>query len=411
MQPASLHFVVREPGESVRLRLHLLTPMLGGGPEQGKPDPEQPFRAKSIRGQLRWWYRRVIQVESAEELWRREAELFGSAGRDSNDATPGKVRIAVDQGQPGTRKPVNTLEQHRYAWGLFAKDADTNEVVLNHSAVVTISGLDDDLLLALAAWLYFGGIGARTRRGFGSLRWAEEAGRLPSYEQVVRGLGKGCRLPIAGGNGITVLRHGRTSVASEAGWSKAAMEAWRDALSWYEAFRKGNLQPGVSRPPKGPDSHSRWPEANSVRLIQNRRQTPESTVKEPTFPRASLGLPMAVRSAPTSVHSFQETVIGVQDEGRWPSTVITKAVFRGDAVEPTIAVLRGGGPKPDRVVSHGGHGFQARSLSAEGFPTAWYNGSQFVTIPEIEGKTARDKLVAYLKYAKRQNQKPWEEVK
>ncbi|HCE00146.1 MAG TPA: type III-B CRISPR module RAMP protein Cmr1 [Armatimonadetes bacterium] len=411
MQPASLNFVVREPGESVRLRLHLLTPMLGGGPEQGKPDPEQPFRAKSIRGQLRWWYRRVIQVADAKELWEREAALFGSAGRDADDTTPGKVRIAVDQGPPGARKAVNALEQHRYAWGLFAKEAATNEVVLSHSALVTVSGLDPDALAALAAWLYFGGIGARTRRGFGSLRWVEEAGHLPSYEETARRLAKGCGLRIAGGSGVTVLRHGRLPVASEAGWSKAAMDAWKEALAWYEAFRKGNLQPGLSRAPRGPESHSRWPEANSVRLRQRQRQTREAEVQEAVFPRASLGLPMAVRSAPKSVHSFNNVELEVEGGGRWPSTVITKAVFRGEAVEPTIAVLRGGGPRPDEVVSRGGRTFHADSLSAKGFPTEWFDGRKFQTIPEIEGNTARDKLISYLKYAKRQNAKAWEEVK
>jgi hypothetical protein len=148
-----------------------------------------------------------------------------------------------------------------------------------------------------------------------------------------------------------------------------------------------------------------------VRLRQRQRQTREAEVQEAVFPRASLGLPMAVRSAPKSVHSFNNVELEVEGGGRWPSTVITKAVFRGDAVEPTIAVLRGGGPRPDEVVSRGGRTFHADSLSAKGFPTEWFDGRKFQTIPEIEGNTARDKLISYLKYAKRQNAKAWEEVK
>ncbi|MEJ5170703.1 MAG: type III-B CRISPR module RAMP protein Cmr1 [Fimbriimonadales bacterium] len=419
MQPASLNFIVREPERGVRLRLHLLTPMLGGGPEQGKPDLQQPFRAKSIRGQLRWWYRRIVPVSSYEELWEKESHLFGSAGKDEKDSNPGRVRIVVDQSPaPETAtKPVNRLDGHRYAWGLFAKEAATNLVLSEHSAVVTLHGLDDDSLFSLAAWLLFGGLGARTRRGFGSLLWGVEHGSLPSYEDVLAKLAPREGLRIAGGNGITVLRSGSFPCQNVQQARKVAMDAWKKSLDWYEAFRKGNLRPGLHRNSSGPDSHSRWPEANSVRLAQGRKQTRESEVREVVFPRASLGLPMAVRCAPKpSPHSFHNVELELFDKdlgiehGRWPSTVITKATFRGDSVEPTVVVLRGGGPKVAQVRDKSGK-VRAESLVAEGFPTEWFDGKGFRTIPEISGKSARERFIAYLKYAKENNKNVWEEAK
>ncbi|MCX7799853.1 MAG: type III-B CRISPR module RAMP protein Cmr1 [Fimbriimonadales bacterium] len=415
MRPASLHFVVREPGDFLRLRVSLLTPMLGGGPSQRKPDLEQPFRAKSIRGNLRWWYRRVVSAADQDELWEKESQLFGSAGRDPDDAQPGRVRIAVDQERApeSGQENVSALSLHRYAWGFFGKpDTIRKEgpfLLRKHSAVVTISGLDDDCRLAVAAWLLFGGIGARTRRGFGSLRCEEGAESLPDYDDVLQALRSG-GLAIAGGKGCLVFRS-RATQPKHGRVEEAGLEAWQIALGWYEAFRKGNLSPNLHRDSDGPNSHSRWPEANSVRLATGRRQTPEAAVRQQVFPRASLGLPLAVRSTPNpSQYGFDSVELEVEGGRRWPSPVLTKAVWRDGEAEPTIVILLGGGPRPGEVRASGGNTVAAESLSAKEHPTEWYDGQKFRAIPEIQGDTAREKLASYLRFVKQKGEKVWEEV-
>lgn len=417
MQPASLSFVVREPGESVRIKVSLLTPMLGGGPIQGKPDPEQPFRAKSIRGHLRWWYRRVVKVESPEELWEKESRLFGSAGKDPDDAIPGRVRIVVEQ--PSAKKDdlvknVGDFTQHRYAWGMFGSEKTIKQngpdVLQRHSATISFVGLDDDGLLALAAWVLFGGIGARTHRGFGSLLCDEGAETLPSYASVVQAL-RHNGLAIAGGKGCAVFRSTRIPV-EEKSVTEAGLKAWKEALDWYEAFRRGNLRPDVHRPSNGSASHSRWPEANSVRFATGRRQTPESEVREFVFPKASLGLPLTIRSAPgSSEFGFNAVELEVDGGKRWPSPVITKAVWREGKAEPTIVILRGGGPTPEQVRARGNRDITAQSLSAQDFPKEWFDGQQFKAVPEIHGKTAREKLASFLRYVRLNGHPVWEEVK
>ena len=72
----------RSAGTDTRTyHIRLITPLFGGGVEPGEYDLAFPIRETSIRGQLRFWWRATMgrHIQGAQELWRREEEVFGSS--------------------------------------------------------------------------------------------------------------------------------------------------------------------------------------------------------------------------------------------------------------------------------------------------------------------------------------------
>lgn len=84
------------------LEIEFLTPAFLGGAEQGLA---AEWRAASVRGQLRWWFRAVAGGAWGGDLRRvREAEahLFGSTDRASN-------LVVRAEGKPG--RPPSEIQQ------------------------------------------------------------------------------------------------------------------------------------------------------------------------------------------------------------------------------------------------------------------------------------------------------------
>src|SRR5579872_2902078 len=77
--------------ELLTLDLRLITPMFGGGYEPREIHAQNPIRAASIRGHLRFWWRAVVGARFTDpaELFRAEQALWGSAER------PGQVAVTV----------------------------------------------------------------------------------------------------------------------------------------------------------------------------------------------------------------------------------------------------------------------------------------------------------------------------
>jgi CRISPR-associated protein Cmr1 len=196
------------------LQVEFVTPCFLGGADNATL---AEWRVPSVRGQLRWWYRCIAGGHYGGDLTRtREGEvrLFGSTDRASplrirasssphslqvrpvaspfgkrvNASTLAKAwrderpevvtRLSVRRA--GTEVPSNPVEY--LAFGAVVFDRDRHETVLApaHIEAAKEAGLrlmwpasvvNADLRLlraALWAWLNLGGIGAKSRRGFGS---------------------------------------------------------------------------------------------------------------------------------------------------------------------------------------------------------------------------------------------------
>jgi CRISPR-associated protein Cmr1 len=164
--------------------LSVTTPLFNGGPTRDA-DPSG-VRVPSMRGPLRFWFRALAAGHSGpdpRELARRESEVFG----DTDTACPVALRIP-DPPRPPPELAAFTDPGLLYLLGpgladVQARRATRRAVQPGRSfhLKLRLGGASERVAaLTLAAlWLTcaFGGIGARSRRGFGGLRLDGVEGR------------------------------------------------------------------------------------------------------------------------------------------------------------------------------------------------------------------------------------------
>ncbi|MFI5592858.1 type III-B CRISPR module RAMP protein Cmr1 [Amycolatopsis sp. NPDC051758] len=168
--------------------LRVDTPLFSG--DTTGPDTGTIIRPPSIRGVLRYWYRAlaaghtVCSVDDLPQLADGETEVFGST------ATPSPIRLRVTQPVtpaedagilPGwATRSENGFAGARYLLGqglctggripaLSRPHLPVDTTFDLHVALPKDPRITQRFMLALWAWLTYGGLGARTRRGFGRL--------------------------------------------------------------------------------------------------------------------------------------------------------------------------------------------------------------------------------------------------
>jgi CRISPR-associated protein Cmr1 len=298
-------------------RISLITPMFGGGVEAGVPDASLPIRGTAIRGQLAFWWRatRGASYATYEELFARHGEIWGATSKASQVevtvtvhevAAPVPCASYVRQGDGNWRLTWNPLlagspSAGPLPYALFPFQGEQPEAGATapkklpaqyvSAASFTLrlrypKALASDVETAVWAWVSFGGLGARTRRGCGALQCKEltpkSAGEIASW-----------------------LR-GRVHPASElrawptlpdrllAGTPGTPAEAWRQGISLLQRFRQ---EPGFARNPvqNGRPGRSRYPEPETIRRTTGTRSPGHHRMPQipnDAFPRAELGLPI-----------------------------------------------------------------------------------------------------------------------
>jgi CRISPR-associated protein Cmr1 len=175
----------------ITLELEAVTPLfLGGADPRGTPE----LRAASVRGALRFWLRAllggVIGDSNLNELRQAEAAVFGST---DTGASPVVVRIRnLSRDAPISFSGMASGKQG-LTYLFFTARGTHNEP--ERKAIPAGSSFDlelclrigaqdqDALLKAYAAlWLltHLGGLGARSRRGAGSLQVTQVHGNVPN---------------------------------------------------------------------------------------------------------------------------------------------------------------------------------------------------------------------------------------
>lgn len=397
----------REPFLDVEI--HLVTPLFGGGAEPGVVDRELPVRGSTVRGHLRFWWRACIgaRFSSAEELFTAEALIWGSAsGAGGAGPAPSAIDLSVDVTKRGTLAPcvqnarwpsyvVFPFQEQR---GAPPRDALQGLVFslhftrARHVAAHQERELRRAVEVALWAWVTFGGLGARTRRGCGALYCAEYApsGNPAAWLKQAADLHVARaerRLP------IPVLSGARALVA---GQIEAPVAAWSRVAGWLQGFRQQKMDAAA-----GARGRSAWPDAHGARqMLENGRRTGGGTLgpsTPPYFPRADLGLPLIFqRLGGTS----GDATLELHGEGasRLASPVIVKPL----ALAPDRAL-------PLAVVLNAPHVWQAApgsvQLRTEGGSLrvddeALYSAARSRAVgPLLQRETARD---AFLEYVRRQ---------
>ncbi|MGC8833786.1 MAG: type III-B CRISPR module RAMP protein Cmr1 [Armatimonadota bacterium] len=396
----------REP--LFEVKVHVVTPLFGGSANTGEVDSELPIRAASIRGHLRFWWRacKGADYSSCGDLFKKEKSIWGSVKE------PGAIEIVTQVESSGKRVPYKSMPKC-LSYALFPfrgeaskkkEPADALEGVCFKLLLFGRYGNDLDKLkkeaeAALWAWLTFGGIGARTRRGCGSLFCSDSAFR-PNGD-VGEWLKQKASSYVTGSQGQTMIP---LLLGAQILWGSESSisDAWSNAVKVMEDFRQGV---GFARN-KGSDSgrpgRSRWPEADSIREIEKKwdfNHTPKHPAR-PFYPRADLGLPIVFHfqsKKDPSDHTLEAACDGAT---RMASPIILKplALSENNAV-PMVVVLNA-----PHVWDSGVPGVRFQGQQ-EPIPLDQLNNPQKAEqtqpLKQFSAQNARDAFVEFVKKEKR----------
>lgn len=332
------------------LTLKTVTPMFGGGYENRSINERDPIRSAAIRGHLRYWWRATAGASEtdSEALFAREARLWGSM------TTPGRVSVRTETLEAGETRthskiaPRATREEGPLeGYFLFPfqeekKPGGQKEAKgrVDVKFQVTITCDEDnipEIERTLRAWLLMGGVGARTRRGCGALKGADEATRerfSPPGKTIESWLQELSGPTPTGAPQWTTLTGGRILLGPMQG---DPMEAWRMLGRFWSRFRKGHVPPYDYRP----DKDGRFHDYPKLKAAAGSMEGQLHLVKP------YLGLPIIYQSVDGC---YAPEITGAQTD-RMASPVILKPIFvgRGGLCYPMVAILRAPPPRAIRV--------------------------------------------------------------
>ena len=378
-------------GHQVSYTVKVITPIYGGGVEAGVPDEDMPIRATAIRGQLRYWWRFLQSHHLNEDrrlsgtaLFNREREIWGGMSDDPTKDYSSKIFIKINNKSPYQSGPcceytssgtdsrgktkyslafLHDIPQYAMFPGQgkspsspdYDERTDKPHNVLLPDIIFTLSiksnsELNEDdwnsILNTLRWWSCFGGLGARTRRGLGSVE-------IEGLESVTReeAAKYGCELR-------------RINAASP-------MAAWNTAIKKLHHFRQGvgegrnqkkDQNGGLvfwgKKPNQVPaQGGSRWPEPDSLREIcktHSKRHRPTHKARL-SFPRAAFGLPIIFKfnNQDEKQGDPQQTEIRPNDSERMASPLILKAMATHEGYKAIALLLPDTALKNLRLQLHG----------------------------------------------------------
>ena len=355
----------REAGASQTLKIQITTAYYGGGVEGGVSDPLTPFRAPSIRGHLRWWWRATKGADAKDfrQLLERESAIWGATDRAS------RVIVEVLNGRLGTSMPAikeqnGRREFEQPAYALFPAQSDvvrnihkrgTFELRISYPADIAA-----DVETALRYWIAFGGIGARTRRGLGALYCESHKGLTNCFQPGDLGDNPKVR-PWA------TLKGARLIVGQPTTWE----QAWNLSIEVLKNFRQ---QRNKGSQPNRP-GRSLWPEPDAIRRLRHKSEPrhAQPLTKIDIFPRGTLGLPVIFHFKDRG-DPLDNTLQLDGDSDRMASPIILKPVaLDGQKAVPVCLALQAPEPKsfvlrqkdaPDLTVSPGDYDLVLALLQA-----------------------------------------------
>lgn len=266
-----------DPNTITQIRQYkVITPLFGGGVTPAEADPVTIVRGTEVRGHLRFWWRATRGGAFSGDLQKmKEAEdkLWGSTTSpsqisilietksDYQEETVFNIVSVMKKDKNGNLKPkleTQTSSQvAAYAAFPLLPDKDEQKkvgwqsevVLLNVEFQVTLvfpKVCKNDVEAALWAWEIFGGIGARTRRGFGSLeRIDKNASPAPTPIAVKKWLEDGLAKHIVKNGqwplGVPHLSL-RSSLYKITARKNDGIGAWKQIISALYLFRQADAR-------------------------------------------------------------------------------------------------------------------------------------------------------------------------
>jgi CRISPR-associated protein Cmr1 len=375
----------------------LITPLFGGGVEPGVADPVTVIRGSEIRGHLRFWWRACRGGQFGGNLARmKEAEdlLWGTAST-AKKPCPSQVQICVEVNRNGDEQhPFNVVAGKLGKSGKPKPKVQANESVAPAYAAFPLQPTDEEVKkggigmqtktvrsgphftltitypndkdtvagveAALWAWETFGGVGARTRRGFGALRLVSANGTpvpSPAVSDLETTIRSGLLNHILSGTWppdvphLDRVWHGRSTVPQT-----NAGEAWKFLVRKLRAFRQEPLgrTPPSGKPPR--PGRSRWPEPDAIRRLFPSWIPPHtpSPAMPDKFPRAAFGLPIVFKfkSEDEAAGDPTKTMLEGQlaDRKRFASPLILRPLACSGGQAVGLAIILHGSNVPPLVL-------------------------------------------------------------
>lgn len=395
----------------------LITPLLGGGVESKEADPVKCVTEKGVRGQLRFWWRACKGASAftsphdiLRDLKQRENALWGSAG-SATSTSPSKISLVVRILNPGfTDEPFVLDERDRprprrgtvvHPYGAFSLQPTDDEkkkilngelrlrvvrigvefeLTLGLAPELTVEQIDD-IKAAIWCWETFGGVGGRTRRGFGALQLVRQGDQIvdaPPLTKVDETINQKLGDIIAKGNWPESVPHVSTKAGQlkftrkldprtdfttndgEAMQVTSALKAWRHLVDSLQRFRQS---PRTSTKYHG---RSHWPEPDAIRrrTTSAPHRTPDHPVGD-KFPRGAFGLPIIFKFKDEDVRQGdppQTTLAGIK-HNRLASPLILRPLACANDEAVGLALILNTPRTPPGGAFLEGHGVVAIDLS------------------------------------------------
>ena len=361
----------------------LITPLFGGGVEPGQCDDLTPIRGTEIRGHLRFWWRATRGGRYGDDLdaLRKDEALIWGAASTAKAPRPAQVQIVVESratGQPIRYRELDPDLQYAafplqegnkpirsgVRFALRISFPQKIEFLDENGRTQVFKNVTAEVEAALWAWEAFGGVGARTRRGFGALRCTHKDGVAFSFAPAANNLDEVRNL----------IDDGLYEHLIEGKWPKdvphlsvdifycrislvkrSSDEAWKTLIGGLKKFRQH--RPGFGR--------SRWPEPDAIRKLT--KQWLKPGVKEPShpghlpnpnnsgkFPRAAFGLPIVFHfkdsdeANPTNTDKDpRDVVLRLLSHDRLASPLILRPLCLSEGRYVGIAILLEGTLQPE----------------------------------------------------------------
>lgn len=191
----------------ITFECEVITPMFIYGQDQQTPE----IRGPSIKGALRFWWRAINANNQTEQLHTKEGNIFGET--ISEKGSKSKVAIRVQQEEliskdddfsgnktaknpeiyENIRKniqvnPINYLGygvyEHSTKWKKYIAPNSKFKIILKFNPLLKEQH-KDEVIQALKFLSVFGGIGAKSRNGFGKFKLLNQSIDLEEYYNMV----------------------------------------------------------------------------------------------------------------------------------------------------------------------------------------------------------------------------------
>lgn len=366
----------------------LITPLFGGGVDPGEADPVTVIRASEIRGQLRFWWRatRGGQFDGKlEDMKAAEDALWGAASTKKQGG-PSLVQVEVDILNSGRSETVYSVNRYSNKGNPVAdhqKKSQTSEyvsfplqprreeteigwkskpVVLGITFKLTFRfaaktkyhdkdwQIEPEVNAACEAWSTFGGVGARTRRGFGALCLENQNNKSASQHwptSQVEACTKWIQeiLNRSTGKWDSHIPHLSPTVKfAVTRASSSPTKVWDDLVNALKIFR-GQVDVIPYR-------------KNDIQAIRRLLQPKPISESIRDFQRATLGLPLIYQNL-KGIYSRGQRVESVTLQGkskeqqRYASPLILRPLACSDGTYVGLALLIEGSSLPSELVLDG----------------------------------------------------------